>query len=421
VLNRKNYVLFALLIASTFLSPKIVAAKSAVLNARSAILVDLSGAVLFEQNADAPIPPASITKVLTLYLALEAIEGGRARPTDLVTVSRKAAGAPPTRMGLKAGERVSLGELLKGAGVGSGNDAAMALAEYLGGSEKRFVALMNLKAKQLGMWGSHFVNPSGLPASAQITTARDVAKLSIAYLRRFPEALDIHCRQKYTYKKVTHRNPNRLLGSCPGVDGLKTGFVNASRYNISATAARGGKRLIAVVLGASTPGVRTAETTRLLEYGYTGAFPKATAMAKNTRSKSKTKSAAATKAVKRAKAKKPGVTSKKKVASTKQAKGKTVAKQANSKVKTKASSKAAKQTKKVASTAKAKGKTTATQVNSKVKQERSPEAAKQTKVASKNDKPVDAKEQEKTKGKSSVRKKIEKPSPEKKTADPTQT
>lgn len=408
--NRKNSVLFAFLVTSIFLLPGIVAANSAVIKARSAILVDLSGVVLFAQNADAPIPPASITKVLTLYLALEAIEGGRAHPTDVVTVSQNAASAPPTRMGLKAGERVSLGELIKGAGVVSGNDAAIALAEYLGGSERGFVTLMNIKARQLGMLNSHFVNPNGLPADAQLVTARDVARLSIAYLRRFPQALDIHSLQKYTYKKVTHRNANRLLGSCPGVDGLKTGFVNASRYNISATAARDGKRLVAVVLGASTPGVRTAETTRLLEYGYTGTFPQAVAIVKNQKAKSQRRTTAVAKAGKRTKAKKSGVKSSKKVASSKKAKGKTASKQTNAKVKIKASSKTGKQTTKVASTTKEKGKTTASQTNAQVKKKGSTEAAKQTKVASTNDKKKDTPEQEQTKAKTLVRKKIEKPS-----------
>lgn len=411
--NRKSSLLFVFLVLNTLLLPEIVAAKSAVIDARSAILVDLSGSVFFEQNADTPIAPASITKVLTLYLVFEAIEGGRAHPTDLVTISRNAAAAPPTRMGLKAGERVPLGELIKGAGVVSGNDAAMALAEYLGGNERNFVTLMNLKAKQLGMWNSRFVNPSGLPASAQITTARDVAKLSIAYLRRFPNALDIHCRQKYTYKKVTRSNANRLLGTCPGVDGLKTGFVNASRYNITATAARGGKRLVAVVLGASTPRVRTTETTRLLEFGYTGAFPKAVVTVKNTASGSKVKSAGAAKTGRLTKVKQLSASGKNKIA------GKAGAKQNKTKVSTKASSKAAAQTKKAASATKAKGKTAATKSKAAVRKKGSSGPAKQTKVAKTSDKKKGSKEQQ-TK-ESSVRKKIEKPSQVKKKTDPTQT
>ncbi len=247
-------------------------AVSNLIHARSAILVDASdGRVLFEQNADVPIAPASITKVLALYLAFEAVQAGRVHLTDMVYISRAAANAQPVRMGLKAGDRVPLGELIRGMAIVSGNDAAIAVAEYLGGSVHNFVTLMNIKARRLGMLHSHFANPNGLPAKGQVTTARDVARLSMAYLQRFPEALEIHSMQQYTYNNITRRNANKLLGVCPGVDGLKTGFVNASGYNLSATAVRRERRLIAVVLGASTPRLRTLETTRLLEYGFGGA------------------------------------------------------------------------------------------------------------------------------------------------------
>jgi len=173
-------------------------------------------------------------------------------------------------MGLKAGTFVTLEELISGTAVVSGNDAAIAIAEHIGGSVDNFVQLMNIKAKRLGMWSSHFVNPNGLPAIGQVTTARDIAKLSVAYIKRFPHCLEIHSQQKYTYNNRTRSNPNRLLGFCPGVDGLKTGFVNASGYNLSATGIRAGRRLVAVVLGASSPGIRKTETARLLEYGFEG-------------------------------------------------------------------------------------------------------------------------------------------------------
>jgi D-alanyl-D-alanine carboxypeptidase len=150
--SKRLFQFFALLLLSQFLLPQMAKASPAALQVRSALLVDAStGAVLFEQNADAPIPPASITKVLTLYLVYEAIRAGRAQWSDKVLVSRLAANAPPTRMGLKAGERVPLGELIKGAAIASGNDAAIALAEHVGGSLPRFITMMNLKAKKLGM------------------------------------------------------------------------------------------------------------------------------------------------------------------------------------------------------------------------------------------------------------------------------
>lgn len=261
----------ALVLVITLFYADISSAQSNLLRARSAILADLaSGEVLYEQNASEPIAPASIAKVLTLYLAFEAIEEGRVHVTDGVRISQNAVSAKPVRMGLKAGTVVPFQELINGTAIVSGNDAAIAVAEHVGGSEENFVRMMNIKAKQLGMWNSNFVNPNGLPAAGQVTTARDILKLSVAYLQRFPQCLEIHSQQKFTYNNRTRSNANRLLGTCAGVDGLKTGFVNASGYNLAATGVRGGRRLVAVVLGASSPGLRKTETTRLLEYGFEG-------------------------------------------------------------------------------------------------------------------------------------------------------
>jgi D-alanyl-D-alanine carboxypeptidase (penicillin-binding protein 5/6) len=238
-------------------------------NARSAMLVDMTnGKVLYEQNADVLIPPASITKVLTLYLVFEAIRDGRLHLWDNVKVSSRAAKTGGSRMGLRTGDIVPVGELIKGMAVVSGNDACVAIAEHMNGSVEAFVRQMNIKARQLGMNDSTFQTPNGLPAKGQFTTARDIAKLSTAYLRRYPESLNIHSMQSYTYRTSTHRNANRLLGTCQGVDGLKTGFVCASGYNLAATAIRGDHRLIAVVLGAPSAGIRARETARLLEMGY---------------------------------------------------------------------------------------------------------------------------------------------------------
>ena len=247
----------------------IASAKAININARSAMLVDMkTGQVLYEQNADVPIAPASITKVLTLYVVFEAIRDGRLHLWDNVKVSARAAKTGGSRMGLRTGDVVSVGEVIKGMAVVSGNDACVAIAEHMSGSVEAFIRQMNAKARQLGMNDSHFLTPNGLPAKGQITTARDIATLSVAYLRRYPESLNIHSMQSYTYRTTTHRNANRLLGTCQGVDGLKTGFVCAAGYNLTATAVRGDSRLVAVVLGASSPGVRAAETARLLELGY---------------------------------------------------------------------------------------------------------------------------------------------------------
>lgn len=244
-------------------------ASSLAINARSAVVIDMSnGKVLFEQNPGELIPPASLTKILTLYIVFEAIETGEIRLSDSVPISARAARTSGSRMGLRAGRRVPLEELIKGMAVVSGNDACLATAEYMSGGVDEFVKRMNEKARQLGMTNSHFMTPNGLPAKGQLTTARDIAKLSVAYLKRFPDSLEIHSMQSYTYEKSSHHNANRLLGKCPGVDGLKTGFVCASGYNISATGKRGDVRILAVVMGAPTPRVRMVETGKLLEAGF---------------------------------------------------------------------------------------------------------------------------------------------------------
>lgn len=267
--KRELWLFCVLLLSGTVTMSPMAQGSTGPLNCRGAILVDVAdGRVLFEQNADAPIPPASITKVLTLYLVFEAIQAGRLELSDLVYISRRAASAPPTRMGLKAGRTVVLEELLKGMAVVSGNDACIAVAEHMSGSVEGFVSRMNAKARELGMTRSHFRNPNGLPAQGQVTTARDVAKLSMAYLRRFPNCLHLHSMRNYTFNGTTRRNANGLLGTCYGVDGIKTGFVCASGYNLSATAKRGDVRLIAVVLGSPSPAIRARETAKLIEAGF---------------------------------------------------------------------------------------------------------------------------------------------------------
>jgi D-alanyl-D-alanine carboxypeptidase (penicillin-binding protein 5/6) len=270
-MQRKRQFLCVLLLFSLCLFvPQISeAAVNRHVNARSAILLDMeSGRVLFEQNADYLIAPASITKILTLYLVFEAIKQGHISLSDKVEVSMRAASACGSRMGLKAGTRVPLEEIIKGIAVVSGNDACIAAAEHISGSVERFVGKMNAKARELRMTRSHFMTPNGLPAEGQVTTARDIARLSTAYIHRFPESLTIHSMQSYAYGRRSRHNANRLLGKCPGVDGLKTGFVCASGYNISATARRSNTRILAVVMGAHNPRVRCSEAERLIEEGF---------------------------------------------------------------------------------------------------------------------------------------------------------
>lgn len=236
---------------------------------KSSILMDMTDRrVLYEQNADQPIQPASLTKVLSLYLTYEAMAQGRVRWLDSVVVSQAARQADGSRMYIEAGERVPLETLIKGMTVISANDASVAVAEHVAGNVDRFVERMNRKAGELGMTHSVFRTPNGLPAEGQYTTARDMMILADAYLRRFPGSLALHSMQYYTYKKITQHNCNALLKKYPDVDGLKSGFVRASGYNLIATARRGNTRLIAVVMGARTPEIRVRETRRLLDAGF---------------------------------------------------------------------------------------------------------------------------------------------------------
>jgi D-alanyl-D-alanine carboxypeptidase len=257
-----SFITFHLVVVNAFAGTQPV-------NSRGAIVINAtSGQVVFEHDADRLVPPASITKILTLYLVFEAIHEGRVHLWDRVSISARAANTGGSRMFIQAGTEVPLEELMKGMAVDSGNDACVAAAEHLAGSVPEFVQRMNHKAMELGMAHSHFENTNGLPAKGQVTTARDMAKLSLAYLQRFPEALRFHSMQIYTYNGVTQHNRNRLLGKCPGVDGIKTGWVCASGYNLVTTAKRGDTRVLVVVLGAPTPVARARESTKLIEVAY---------------------------------------------------------------------------------------------------------------------------------------------------------
>ena len=239
------------------------------LRVRSAIAADAeSGTLLYEKDADKQIAPASLTKILTLYIVQEAIAAGKLSPDDTVVVSRRAANASGSVMDLYPGERVSVRELMKGMAIASANDGCVAIAEHMGGDVDNFVRMMNHKARSLGMIRTTFKTPNGLPADGQVTTARDMLKLARAYLKRFPQALEMHSTRNYFHNRRNHQNANRLLGAFEGADGLKTGFVNASGYNIIATAKRGDKRIIAVTLGSTSSGIRKRETARLMETAF---------------------------------------------------------------------------------------------------------------------------------------------------------
>jgi len=239
------------------------------LDVKSALLMDLgTGAILYEQDPDRQIAPASLTKILTLYIVFDAIQRGDLRPWDVVPVTEHAPAAGGSNMALHPGEEVRLTELIKGIAIASANDACVAVAERLAPSIPDFVSRMNQTATGLGMSSTSFKNPNGMPAEGQLTTARDMLKLSKAYLERFPGALTIHSMKYFSHNEIMRRNANTLLGKYDGVDGLKTGFVNASGFNIVVTAKRGDKRLLAVVLGARSPKVREAQTVRLIDEGF---------------------------------------------------------------------------------------------------------------------------------------------------------
>ena len=239
------------------------------INARSAILMEVStGTVLFEQNADEQIEPASFTKIATLYMIFEGIKQGRIQLNDEVYVSEAAWRTGGSKMFVGVGTRVPLEELIKGIAVVSGNDACVAVAEHLSGSMDTFVAAINRKAAEIGMTRSHFLNPHGLPADGQITNARDMALLDVTYLRNFPESLRFHSMREYSYNNILQYNRNHLLLKDPTIDGLKTGYITASGYHLSATSQRDGMRLVAVVMGAANPATREREAMKLLNYGF---------------------------------------------------------------------------------------------------------------------------------------------------------
>lgn len=243
------------------------------LTSPSAILCEAStGQVIFEKNADERRPVASVNKVMTILLTLEAVDEGHVSLEDQVTVSPRAASMGGSQAFLDAGERYKLSELLKTVIVASANDSAVALAEHLAGTEESFVRLMNTRAEELGLTNTHYANCTGLPAQEHYTTARDVAKLSAQ--------LDLHPIY-YRYStiwmdEIKHRggrvtsltNTNRLIRFYPGCDGYKTGSTNEARYCVSATAKKEGMRLIAVVLGTPAGQTRFDEARAMLEYGF---------------------------------------------------------------------------------------------------------------------------------------------------------
>ena len=265
---KKITVLLFLLICipvSSFAADKIIDRA----NVKAALLVDMEGGkILYRYNEHASIQPASLSKILTLYLVNEDVRDGKVKYSDLVRISTKAAKTNGSKIFHDQVNGVLLEDLIKFMAIFSSNDATIAVAEHLSGSVEKFVARMNEKAKEIGMKQSYFANPHGLPDRRQRTTAQDIYILSRQYIERFPDSLKIHSLPYFHYNAVDYKNRNTLVQENIDVDGLKTGYVRAAGYHLVATAKRGDRRLIAIVLGAKNSRVRDEETKNLLEYGF---------------------------------------------------------------------------------------------------------------------------------------------------------
>ena len=235
----------------------------------ASIVVDLeTGQVMHDRDADAERHPASLTKVMTLYLVFDAVDSGKLKLTDRIKVSKAASRAQPSKLGLKSGSTIKVEDAIRALVTKSANDVAIVLAEKIGGSETKFVARMNAKARELGMLNTTFRNASGLPDRKQVTTARDMAKLGEAMYMDHKNRYNYFALASFTWGKRKYMNHNELLRKVEGVDGIKTGFTNASGYNLMASAERNGRRVIAVMLGGTTGRSRDAHVADLIEAAF---------------------------------------------------------------------------------------------------------------------------------------------------------
>ncbi|MCB1754834.1 MAG: D-alanyl-D-alanine carboxypeptidase [Gammaproteobacteria bacterium] len=239
------------------------------LAAKSYVLMDFnSGRIIAENDPDMSVEPASLTKMMTAYVVAAELEQGTIKPTDMVTISEKAWRMEGSRMFVEVNTRVSVDELVKGLIIQSGNDAAVALAEHIAGSEDSFVSMMNDYAQKLGMTGTHFVNSTGLPHPEHYTTAHDMARLSQAVIGDYPGEYGLYAVKEFTYGDITQKNRNKLLWRDDSVDGIKTGHTESAGFCLVASALRNDMRLISVVIGTSSDKARTEQSQRLLNYGF---------------------------------------------------------------------------------------------------------------------------------------------------------
>ena len=242
-------------------------------NSKSAILIEpTTNTIIFEKNSEEKLPPASMTKIMSMLLIMEAIDNGKISLNDEVTISPNAASMGGSQVFLQAGEKYKLEELLKGVAIASGNDAVVALAEHLAGSVDKFVDLMNDKAKSLGLVNTHFDNPHGLDSDNHYTTAKDMAKMA-KELVKHEKILEYTSIYEYYMPKPNNSktwlvNTNKLVRFYDGVDGLKTGFTSEAKYCLTSTAKKGNLRLITVVMGAESSDLRSADTVNMLNTGF---------------------------------------------------------------------------------------------------------------------------------------------------------
>ncbi|MFX3625576.1 MAG: D-alanyl-D-alanine carboxypeptidase family protein [Ectobacillus sp.] len=246
---------------------------SLVENVSSAVLVEQdTGKTLFEKNSNEKLPPASMTKIMTMLLIMEQIEAGKLKLNEKVRTSEYAASMGGSQIFLEPGEEMTVDEMLKGIAIASGNDASVAMAEHIAGSEEAFVKMMNTRAKELGLKNTHFQNPTGLPAKKHYSTAYDMAVIArelmkYPLIRQYTGKYEDYLREN-TDKKFWLVNTNKLVRFYPGVDGVKTGFTTEARYCLTASAQKNGMRVIAVVMGSPTSKERNAQVTKLLDYAF---------------------------------------------------------------------------------------------------------------------------------------------------------
>ncbi len=260
---------FLLLLCFAVLAQAQILPQAPTVAAKSWLLLDYStGQALASYNPEERVEPASLTKLMTAYVVLAALKEGRIKPDQTVPVSERAWKTQGSRMFIEPKRPVTVDELLRGMIVQSGNDACIALAEAVAGSEEAFAQSMNREAQRLGLKATRFANSTGLPDPQHYSTARDLGALAAALIRDYPEHYPLYSLREYTYNRISQANRNRLLWSDPAVDGVKTGHTESAGYCLIASAKRGPRRLLSVVMGAASDGMRMQESQKLLNFGF---------------------------------------------------------------------------------------------------------------------------------------------------------